>query len=292
MKITSLIIPVFLFAAGCSTLETVTFHNDDAKYINKVAILGPEQSKEISVNVTGDAKIMYLMMGPAIIPQIMLAFAMYQANKDEAIYLNDLIFDFNIEEILREKFKNELEANTYFNPILQNEISDNAKVKKILSKFPKDHNDYIIIAQNMDVDTVIELSVYSYGIKDPGILWDPNVILTVDAKMIRIKDNKTLWQNRMTENTKRKTAGMDYTIYRENNAELLRFELEAAAEIVAKALVQDLGFEIKEGISDVREIVIERLAKALEEYNDSYQLSLQDNVNGSNANGIRGRISP
>ncbi|MGR3318076.1 MAG: hypothetical protein ACUZ8O_06310 [Candidatus Anammoxibacter sp.] len=273
-------------------METVTFHNDDAKYINKVVILGPEQSKEISVNVTGDAKIMYLMMGPAIIPQIMLAFAMYQANKDEAIYLNDLIFDFNVEEILREKFKNELEANTYFNPVLQDEIPDNSKAKKILSKFPKDHNDYIIISQTIGADTIIELSVYSYGIKDPGILWDPNVVLTVDAKMIRVKDNKTLWQNRMTENTKRKTAGLDYTIYRENNAELLRFELEAAAEIVAKALVQDLGFKIKEGISDIREIVIERVAKALEEYNDSYQLPLQSNVNGSNSNGIRGRISP
>ena len=279
-----------MFVTGCSTLETVTFQNDDTKYINKIAILGPEQSKEIRVNITGDTNMMRLLMGPAIIPQIMLAFATHQANNDEAIYLGDLMFDFNIEEILREKFKNELEANTYFKPVLQNEISDNAEIRKILSKLTKDRNDYITIAQNMDADTIIELSVYSYGIKDPGIRWDPNVILTVDVKMIRVVDNKTLWQTRTTENTKREATGMYYAVYRENNAELLRFELEAAAEIVAKTLVQDLGFEIKEGISDVREIVIERLAKALEEYNDSYQSSPLPFQN--NAIGIRGRMSP
>ncbi|MGR3318068.1 MAG: hypothetical protein ACUZ8O_06270 [Candidatus Anammoxibacter sp.] len=289
MKITSLIISIFLFVAGCSTLETVTFHNDDTKYINKIAIVGPEQSKEIRVNITGDTNLMHLMMGPAIIPQIMLAMATHQANNDEAIYLNDLIFDFNIEEILREKFKNELEANTYFNPVLQNEISYNAEIQKILDKLTKDRNDYITIAQNMDADTIVELSVYSYSIKDPGLRWDPNVILTVDAKMIRVIDNKTLWQTRTTENTKRETTGMYYAVYRENNAELLRFELEAAAEIVAKTLVQDLGFEIKEGISDIREIIIERVAKALEEYNDSYQPPTPFQ---NNAIGIRGRMSP
>ncbi|MGR3219932.1 MAG: hypothetical protein ACUZ8H_08975 [Candidatus Anammoxibacter sp.] len=291
MKITSLIITVFLFVAGCSTLETVTFRNDDTKYINKIAILGPEQSKGISVNVTGDTKIMYLLMGPAIIPQIMLAFATHQANKDEAIYLDDLIFDFNIEEILREKFKNELEANTYFHPVLQDEMPDNAKAQKILSKFPKDRIDYITIAQDMDADTIIELSVYSYGIKDPGILWDPNVILTVDVKMVRVVDNKTLWQTRMTENTKRKTTGLYYSVYRENNAELLRFELEAAAAIVAKALVHELGFEIKEGIKDIREVVIEKAAKMMEEYNALYQSTLPSTFQG-NTVGARARISP
>ena len=279
-------------AIGCSTLETVAFQKDDKKYINKIAILGSEQSKEMSVNVTNDTNIMYLMMGAAIIPKMIMKLVMQEVNRNERIYLNNLIFDFNIEEILREKFKDEIETNTYFNPILQNEITENEEIKEILSKSPKDRNDYITIAQNMSADTIIELSVYYYSLNDPGIFWDPNVILTVDAKMLRVTDNKMLWQTRMTENTKRKTSGMDYTIYRANNAELLRFELEAAAEIVAKALVQDLGFQIKEGISNVREIVIERAAKALEEHNSLNLPPKKDNINVINSNINRGRISP
>lgn len=279
-----IIISIFIFSTGCATIEPITFQPNDAKQVNKIVILGPKLSKEISVNVTGDANLFLLMMGPAIIPQIMMAFAMYEANKDEAIYLNELIFDFNIEKILREKFNNELKVNSSFNTILQKELSNYAEIKEILDKYEKSHTDYIKIANITGADTIIELSVFSYGIKDPGIAWDPNVKLTADARMVRVKDNKIVWQIRMTENTKRKTAGLDYRYYRENNAELLRFELEAAAEIVAKALVQDLGFEIKGGISDIREIVTEKVAKTLEDYKDLYTDIYQNNGNNSNNN--------
>lgn len=278
---------IFILSAGCSTIETITFQNDYAKYINKMVILGPAQSKPIRTNITGDANIFYLMMGPAIIPQIMLAYATYEANKEESLYLNDLIFDFNIEKILREKFKDELETNTYFDPSLQGEISDNPEIKDILSKYPKNHNDYIKIASISGADTIIELSIYSYGLKDPGIMWDPNVTLTTDVKMIRVKDNKTLWQTRITEDTKRKSTGLDYIFYEENNAELLRYELEAAAEIVAKALVQDMGFKTKDSIKDIRDIVSERAAKTLEGYKD-----LRQNSYPADSSGARSRISP
>ena len=282
-----IIISIFIFFTGCATLEPITFQPNEAKHVNKIVILGPKQSNEISVNVTGDANIFYLMMGPAIIPQIMMAFATHQANKDEAIYLNDLIFDFNIEEILREKFNHELKANTSFNPVLQNELYNYSEIKEILDKYERTHTDYIKISNLTGADTIIELSVFSYGIKDPGITWDPNVNLTADARMIRVKDNKVLWQIRMTENTKRKPTGLDYRYYRENNAELLRFELEAAAEIVAKALVQNLGFEIKDGIGDIRDIVTQKVAKALEDYKDLYTDIYQNNSNNNNMRQLR-----
>ena len=283
---------LLIIISGCSTVEVITFQAEEAKHIDKVSILGSEQSNPLTVNITGDANMFYILMGPTIIPQIMMGFATYQANKEEAIYLNDLIFDFNIERIFREKFKHELEVNTFFKPVLQDRDSDNYELMDLINKYTKTHQDYIKIAKEMGTDTIIELSIYSYSLKDPGIRWDPNVILTVDARMISVKDNKVLWKNRMTENTKRKPMGLDYMFYRENNAELLRLELEAAAEIVAKALVQDLGFKIKGGINDIREIVTEKVIETVEEYRVLYQdpALVNDNRMNSQGNSINIRI--
>ena len=261
---------ILIIISGCATVEVITFQAEEAKHVDKVSILGPEQSSPLTASITGDANMFYILMGPTIIPQIMMGFATRQANNEEADYLNDLIFDFNIEEIFREKFRHELEVNTFFKPVVESRDSDNHELMDLINKFPKSHKDYIKIADAMGTDTIIELSVYSYSLKDPGIWWDPNVILTVDARMTRPKDNKVLWQNRMTENTKRKPMGLDYMYYRENNGELLRLELEAAAEIVAKALVLDLGFEIKGGINDIREIVTEKVIETVEEYRVLY----------------------
>lgn len=269
---------LLLLYSGCKTLPTVKFDTNNTKQINKVAIIGPEQSKELKVNLTGDANLMYLFMGPAIIPQIALAYGTYVTNKEEGIAFNGLIFDFNIEKLLRKRFRDEIAANTYFAPILQSDIKDDPKLQEILNKYPKTGNDYTKIASRLGVDTIIDLSVYSYYLKDPGLIWDPNVALTVDAKMIRVKDSEIIWQIRMKEDSKRKSTGLEYFLYKANNAELLRFELEAATEIVAKALVQNMGFKVTGEIADIRSLVTKKVTESIENHQKSPEF-LFNNVN-------------
>lgn len=261
-----LIAVLIVFCIGCNTLPTVKFDNNNAQNINNIAILGPKQSKDISVNITGDSKLLYLLMGPAIIPQLMMTYGEYSTNKKEAETFSHLIFDVNIEKIFRSKFKDELVANTYFNPILQDDLSTTTGNSKGLDKSQNARSAYTLLASRGDVDTVVELSVFSYGIIDPGLFWAPNVFLTADAKMIRIKDNEIIWQTRIKESMKRKSTRMDYNIYKRNNAELLRYELDAAAEIVAKEMVSNLGFKIKENIAEIRELVSKNVEKNIEEY--------------------------
>ncbi len=263
MKKLLLLIILSLTGFGCNGIEKISFQNDDAKFINKIAIIGPEESLDMKVNITGDSNMFYLMMGPAIVPQLMMAYGTYAANKEEAVSFNDIIFDLNIEKIVRKKFRDELVAGTNFNPVIQEEI-DAPNIKHIINKYPKTQDDYIKIAGHTGVDTIIDLSVYSYGIKDPGILWDPNVILTADAKMVRISDNKTLWQTRIKENARRRTTGFEYHLYKENNGELLRYELDAAADIVAKTLVRDMGFAVKGNINSIREMVVKKVMESID----------------------------
>lgn len=264
--IKAILINILVLATGlsCHTVQIISFNKDDSKYINKVAILGPQHSNGIKVNMTGDANILYLLMGPAILPQIMLAYSTYAANKEEATYLNDILFDFNMEKILREKFKEAIRTYTYFDPILIDDVSDNQAIKNILDKWTKARSDYIKIASITGADTIVELEILSYGVKDPGIFWDPNVILKVYASMIRIRDNKTLWQTTAYVDKKRMASGFIYEQYKEENGKLLRYELDAAAEIIASTLVRDLGFKIKNDIDDINEIVSQRMQKELE----------------------------
>ncbi len=277
-KLKTIVIILLLIASciGCETLPSVQFDRTNTKNIHKVAIIGPEYSKELQVNITGDANLFYFLMGPAIIPQLMLRYATHAANKEEAIYFNDLIFDFDIEKLLREKFSEELTANTDFKIILQKDILDNPQVSDIIYKTIKTDNDYVEIASRVGADTIIDLSIFSYWIKDSGLRWDPNVILTADAKMIRAVDKTTIWQTRITDNTKRKASGLEYFLYQNNNAELLRFELKAVAEIVAKALVRNLGFEVEGDINDIRRLVSEKAMKTVEDYHNSPEYQLRN----------------
>lgn len=273
--IKAILINILVLATGlsCHTVEIISFNKDDSKYINKVVILGPQRSKGINVNMTGDANIFYLLMGPAILPQIMLAYSAYAANKEEATYLNDILSDFNMEKILREKFKEAIGAYTYFNPILIDDLSDNQAIKNILDKETKTMGDYIKIASITGADTIAELEALSYGVKDPGLLWDPNVTLKAYARMTRIRDNKTLWQTIAYVDEKRKASGFIYEQYKEEGGRLLRYELEAAAEIVAMTMVKGLGFKIDNDIGDIDEIVSQRMQKELEGQENSPEIS-------------------
>ncbi len=235
-----------LITLGCQTTSTyqVPYKKERSKYIKDLAILYPAEIPEMSVNIRSDEQFLTrLLTGPAIIPQIMLQLAFLSTREEDAMIFNDMIFDLNIGEIFCERLNTKLQLCSYLHVVPQEGITKNKVVWKLLEKKNKSIKDYQAIGTELGTDTLLEINVISYGIKDPGIFSDPYAILKVEVKMTTASEGKVLWNDIIEARSRIEMDTIDFvdTVY--GDVHLLKEELEKAVDIVSEECVERLGFD-------------------------------------------------
>ena len=272
------IIVSLLITTGCNTTNTNTSHTpykkEYSKYVNKVAILYPTENPEMSVNIRTDDKFLStLLMGPAIVPQILMQIAHQSAKRNDVRIFNEMIFDLNIDEVLCKKLNTKLQLCSHLHIIPQESLTENKVVWELLGKKDKDPKDYQKIGTELGVDTLIEIKTISYGLRDPGIFSDPYAIIKADIKMTTTSEGTVLWRDIVQAKTAIEMDPTDIVSSTYEDAQFLREELEKVVDVVSEECVERLGFDTnytylldKDYLKDKKNKV--DIAKKLDELND------------------------
>lgn len=231
---------------GCETtnISQVPYKKEYSKYLNKLAILYPAENPEMHVNIRTDEQfITMLLTGPAIIPQILMQIAFLSARKDDVKIFNDMLFDLNIGEVLCEKLNTKFQLCSYLHVVPQENITKNKVVWKLLEKKNKDLKDYQRIGTELGVDTLLEINIISYGIKDPGIFSDPYAVLKADVKMTTVTEGAVLWRDIIEARTMIEMDTTDSISNTYEDAQFIKEEFERVADVVSEECIERLGFD-------------------------------------------------
>ena len=232
--------------AGCKTTEItqVPYKKEYSKYVNDMAILYYAENPEMDVSIRNDEMFFSkLMAGPAMIPQLFMRLAHNSANQDDIRVFNDMIFDVNIGELLCEKLNTKFQLCSYFHVVPQERITENKAVWELLEKKNKDIKNYQKIGTELGVDTLLEINVISYGLKDPGVLSDPYVFLNIDVKMTTASEGTVIWRDIVQAMT---AVGMDTLTFQDmiyGDVQYLKAELEDVAVTISERCIEKLGFD-------------------------------------------------
>ncbi|MEE9201555.1 MAG: hypothetical protein V3V45_08930 [Candidatus Brocadiales bacterium] len=232
--------------SGCTeTVKEIPLNRVEIKNITTVAILTPISRPNITMDTTSDD--MFLMMlfsGPAIVAQLMNQVAAIDMRRQENKRFNALTYDTHVGHMLREDLYNKLKQRASFRVISPDEVDDNFSVYKLENKPEKTQEDYETIAQQLGADTLIELDVLICGVKDPGILAKPHSLIIAKVAMIRARGKEVLWQTKLGQAiSQEKKIGFDSEKYQEDNAKLLKEELDTLSSMLAEQILEALGFE-------------------------------------------------
>jgi len=242
------LIPLLLLClvAGCAEkVMEVPLRTEGMKDISTVAILTPASRPDITINTTADDQLLLMLFGgPAILPQLLLQAAMIDTKREDTRRFNDLTYDTHIGHMLRDDLYAKLKRRARFNIIPPEAVDDNITVYKLQDKQAKTSEDYETIAKRLGADTIIELYVLSYGITDPGVLSKPHTILIAKVVMTRAKGKEILWQTKLGQAIpQEKKFGFDYEMYEEEDAKLLKEELDTLSSMLAEQIIEAMGFE-------------------------------------------------
>ena len=232
--------------AGCQTtkITQVPYKKEYSKYVNDLVILHYADSPEMDVNIRNDEMfISTVMAGPAIIPQLFMRLAQSQANQEDIAALNELIFDLNIGEELCEKLNTKFQLCSYFHVIPQENITKNNVVWRLMEKKDKEPKDYEKIGTELGVDTILEIGIISYGIKDPGIHSDPYAFLKIDVKMTTASEGIVRWRDIVEA---RKAIIMEKEEFHDfvfTDPDFLKEKLDEVTDAVSEQCIEKLGFD-------------------------------------------------
>ncbi len=235
--------------AGCVTTDMaqiprIPYRKEYSKYVNDMAILHYPESPQMDVSIRNDEMFLSsLAAGPAIIPQLMMLLARHSANKEDAITLNDIIFDLNIGDVLCEKLNTKLQLCSYFHVVPQESIVNNKTTWSLMEKRDKELKDYVQIGTALGIDTILETDVLSFGIKDPGIFSDPYAYINVDVKMTTAAEGTVIWRDVVQARKEIGVNTVDFEDLVNTDVEFLKKKLEEVADAVSELCIEKLGFD-------------------------------------------------
>ena len=235
-----------LIFAGCKTTEIaqISYRKDYSKYVNDMAILSYPENPELDVDIRKDEMfIAKLMMGPAIIPQLFMLLARNTANEEDIMSFNEILLGLNIGEVLCEKLNTKFQLCSYFHVVPQGSIKKNRVVWELLDKKEKDIKDYEKIGKELGIDTILEVGVISYGIKDPGIFSDPYAFIKIDVKMTKASEGTVMWRDIVEAKTAIGMSTVDFLDNVYTDDEFLEKKLEEAGDAVTELCIEQIGFD-------------------------------------------------
>ena len=240
-----IVLSLIIFA-GCQTTEItqVPYKKEYSKYVNDMVILHYADNPEMDVNIRNDEMFLStLMAGPAIIPQILMRLAQSSANQEDVRSFNEMIFDLNIGELLCEKLNTKLQLCSYFHVVPQESVTKSKIIWELMEKRDKDSKDYEKIGTELGIDTILEIGIISYGIKDPGVFSDPYASLKIDVKMTTASEGIVIWRDIVEAKTAIGMSTEDFLGIVYGDAQHLKEKLEEAADAVSERCIEKLGFD-------------------------------------------------
>lgn len=232
--------------AGCQTtkITQIPYKKEYSKYVNDIVILHYADNPEMDVNIRNDEMfISTLMAGPAIIPQIIMRLAQNSANQEDIRSFNEMVFDLNIGELLCEKLNTKLQLCSYFHVVPQESVTKSKIVWELMEKRDKDSKDYEKIGLELGIDTILEIGIISYGIKDPGIFSDPYASLKIDVKMTTASEGIVIWRDIVEAKTAIGMGTEEFLDFVYSVPEYLKEQMEEVADAVSERCIEELGFD-------------------------------------------------
>lgn len=239
-----LLICLLLFA-GCQTtkITQVPYKKEYSKYVNDMAILYSPESPQIDVDVRNDEMFLSsLVAGPAIIPQLIMLLAKNSAKEEDSLSFNEIIFDLNIGDLLCEKLNTKFQLCSYFHVVPEKSIVKNKTVWKLMEKKDKDVKDYARIGTELSVDTILEVDIISYGVKDPGIFSDPYAFIRVGVKMTTAQGT-VIWRDIVEVKTEIEMDTVDFVDYVYTVPDYLQEHLVKVTDAASELCIEKLGFD-------------------------------------------------
>lgn len=243
-RLFSLIVFVCFGCAGEQVVE-IPFPKGELRNIRKVAILCPNDRPDLFMRVAGDDHFPLFFLAPALMPQLLLAMAYVDTTRSDSNHFNNLTFDMHIGHVIREHLYRKLQRSASFSLISPKEVETCRVAHRLQGTDSKAPEDYEQIGRYLGADTVLELFVLSYGVKDPGVFSKPYALLKVKASMRRVRDGILLWQTKMVQILplpQEGSFGFDYEKYSDEGASLLKEELDKLSGVLAERLVEAMGF--------------------------------------------------
>jgi hypothetical protein len=243
-----LLISLLMFA-GCKTTNNtsqVIYKKEYSRYVNDVAILYYPESPQMDANIRNDeffpAKLQSILMMPMILPPLLLRLAQNAADQEDIAALNEVIFDLNIGEELCRNLNTKFQLCSYFHVVPQESITKNNVVWKLLEKKDKDPEDYEKISTELDVDTILEIDIISYGIEDPGITSDPYAYLKIDVKMTTAQGT-VIWRDIVEVKKALGMGAQDFLDFVYTVPDYLQEHLFEVSDVITERCIGKLGFD-------------------------------------------------
>ncbi len=235
-----------LIFTGCQTtkISQIPYRKEYSKNVNDMAILPYPVNPELDVDIRSDEMfIAKLITGPVIIPQLFLILAQNTADEEDVIFFNEIILGLNISDLLCEKLNTKFQLCSYFHVVPQGSIKRNKAVWELLEKKEKNSKDYEKIGAELGVDTILEVGVIKYGIKDPGIFSDPYAFIKIDVKMTKASEGAVIWRDIVEAKTAIGMSTVDFldNVYAED--EFLEKKLDKVEDAVTELCIEELGFD-------------------------------------------------
>ncbi len=235
-----------LIFAGCQTTKVaqIPYRKEYSKYVNDMVILPYPENPELDVDIRRDEMfIAKLLVGPVIIPQLFMILAKNSADKEDIISFNEILLGLNIGEVLCQKLNTKLQLCSYFHVVPQGSIEKNKAVWGLLEKKEKDTKDYEKIGVELGIDTILEVGVIEYGIKDPGIFSDPHAFIKIDVKMTKASDGIVIWRDIVETRTSIGMSTVDFLDKVYTDDEFLEKTLEQVEDAVTEQCIEQIGFD-------------------------------------------------
>ncbi len=235
-----------LIFAGCQTtkISQIPYRKEYSKYVNDMAILSDPVNPELGVDIRNDEMfIAKLITGPVIIPQLFLRLAQNTADEEDVISFSEILLDLDIGGDVCKKLNTKFQLCSYFHVVPQESIEKNKVVWGLLEENEKDSKDYEKIGAELGIDTILEVEVIAYGIKDPGIFSDPYAFIKIDVKMTKASEGTVIWRDVVEAKT---AIGMSTIDFLENvytDDEFLEKKLEEVEDAVTEQCIEKLGFD-------------------------------------------------
>ncbi len=235
-----------LIFAGCQTtkMAQIPYRKEYSKYVNDVAILPYPENPELDVDIRNDEMfVAKLITGPAIIPQLFMLLVKNSANKEDIISFNEILLGLNIGEVLCQKLNTKFQLCSYFHVVPQGSIAKNKAVWGLLEKKEKEIKDYEKIGAELGIDTILEVGVIEYGVKDPGLFSDPYAFIKIDVKMTNASEGIVIWRDIVEAKTAIGMSTVDFLDNVYTDDEFLEKSLERVEDAVTEQCIEQIGID-------------------------------------------------
>jgi len=210
---------------GC--VKDIQLVEEDFKTIKKCVYVNILKESKLSCNISTESASFWFGLIGTLIGSI--------SDSKKADEMNKVLHNFNMDKVFSFKM---YEAFSKHLPLVPtDEVDTISQIQEIKREGDKE-NEYNYLLEKEIGDCVLQSYISWYGL-EKKFGDKTKVSVKVEAKLIRIQDNKILWRKSVDSYKSSKANSYGYDEFIANNGEILRQELVNAIDIVVEELKKD-----------------------------------------------------